>query len=507
MGVATIRHHHHFMAIWEYKVISSGKGGFATPALMENFLNQLGKDEWEIIDFRPAPDNPLAFQGLARRGTQREWTLEAAAAAQAKTEADKRRAEEHARREAEIEGRSYEPPSVPANAAEPVRDESLRRLRDTELDDDPDALAEEAAAGPAGDWDEWPEEDELPTLFDAIKPHLRKNQRGLGQAVAIDYLAKRWEQEDRDIIGALEECGFVVPDSEEARPEYFEFEGDLYWLNCNNRGQLFLNVREKPRPRFKVTSLRKLDPDDPAAAELVAEHEAEKQQEADRKAQQAAREAEREAQRQAAREAREAKAAAKAAPAEELAPPPETLPEGETLLALLLPRMRRNRRGPGISGSVSFLAKALQQSEEALVAALATLGLSVPAEANAKSEPVTVGDQVLWLNRDNRDGIWINGRRAADEAETPPPAPESLDRDTPPPADSPEAYTLTAEENTVEQADKPAKKKTTRKPSSRNRTRPKKSRLVEDDGTSGKTSLDSPTGEKTAEAPASTDEA
>ena len=81
------------MAIWEYKVISSGKGGFATPQLLENFLNQLGKDEWEIINYRSAPDNALAFTGLARRGTQRDWTLEAAAAAQAKADEEKRRAE------------------------------------------------------------------------------------------------------------------------------------------------------------------------------------------------------------------------------------------------------------------------------------------------------------------------------------------------------------------------------------------------------------------------------
>ena len=49
------------MAIWEYKVISSGKGGFASPAMLEKFLNDLGKEEWEVIDFRTPPDNPLAF--------------------------------------------------------------------------------------------------------------------------------------------------------------------------------------------------------------------------------------------------------------------------------------------------------------------------------------------------------------------------------------------------------------------------------------------------------------
>src|SRR3954466_10751742 len=82
-----------YMANWEYKVISSGKGGFASPALMEKFINDLGKEQWEIINFHTAPDNALAFTGLARRSVERDWTLEDAAAAAARAEADKLRAE------------------------------------------------------------------------------------------------------------------------------------------------------------------------------------------------------------------------------------------------------------------------------------------------------------------------------------------------------------------------------------------------------------------------------
>ena len=81
------------MSLWEYKVISSGKGGFASPALLEKFLNDLGREEWEIVHFQSQADNLLAFNGLARRSTQRDWSLQDAAAAAAKAEADKLRAE------------------------------------------------------------------------------------------------------------------------------------------------------------------------------------------------------------------------------------------------------------------------------------------------------------------------------------------------------------------------------------------------------------------------------
>src|ERR1039458_8122551 len=105
------------MALFEYKVITSGKGGFASPVLLEKFLNDLGKEDWEIIEFRTQPDNPLAFSGLARRPTQRDWTLEDAAAAAARTEADKLRVE------FEAKFRSASTEAGPAPAEAPAKEE------------------------------------------------------------------------------------------------------------------------------------------------------------------------------------------------------------------------------------------------------------------------------------------------------------------------------------------------------------------------------------------------
>ena len=67
------------MSSWEYKLISSGPLGFASMKLLEEHLSQLGKDEWEIINFTTKPDNPLVFHGLARRPVARDWFPPAAA--------------------------------------------------------------------------------------------------------------------------------------------------------------------------------------------------------------------------------------------------------------------------------------------------------------------------------------------------------------------------------------------------------------------------------------------
>ena len=404
------------MSLWEYKHITSGPHGFATPALLESYLNQLGKDEWEIVNFQPLPANPLAFNGIARRTTLRDWTLESAAAAAAKIEADKIRAEFAAKFQGNSPAAEFsheKPDSIVADTAAP--EDGFRKLRDTTRDDDPDAPEE------GDEWDNWENlDDDLPTLFEAIKPHLRKNQRGPGQSVGILFLSKRWGQTEADLVGALKECGFIMPETEETPPEYLEFEGELYWLNLNNRHELSLSTREKPRPVFRVVAAKKLDPADPVNAILAGETAAELaekvRREAERiarEAEHAARRAEREAQRKAEIENRKLESQTAAAPAmkaEVSASGP--LPQVEDLLAAIRPQMRRNRRGPGYSGSTIYLSRALKCAEADLVVALAGLGLNVPATAADKPVPSTIGEHVYWLNKDSRGAIWINGDEA-----------------------------------------------------------------------------------------------
>ncbi len=439
------------MSLWEYKHITSGPHGFATPALLESYLNQLGKDEWEIISYETLPASPLAFNGVARRTTLRDWTLESAAAAAAKIEADKLRAEfaakftGNASSGATTDAAAEKPSTLVSETA--ANEDGFRKLRDTERDGDPDAADE------GEDWDNWDNlEDDLPTFFEAIKPHLRKNQRGPGQSVGVTFLAKRWEQSEADMIGALKECGFTIPEREDDAPVHLEFEGELYWLNLNNRHELFLNTREKPRPVFRAVQAKPLDPSDPAAVLLAEEAAAEQAEKAKREVERLAREAEqatrraehearRVAQQAAAQAAREAAAAASAenrgqrtedggrttedgerktedggqttddGRTEEVVTvsTEELPPEADDFLAAVRAQMRRNRRGPGYSGSIAYLARAFKQSEADLVEMFTAVGLTVPATGNDKPVKTAIGAFVYWLNKDSRGAIWING--------------------------------------------------------------------------------------------------
>jgi hypothetical protein len=378
------------MAVWEYKVISSGKGGFATPALLESFLNQLGTDEWEIVEFRGQPDNPLAFSGLARRPTQRDWTLEDAAAAAARAEADKLRVE------FEAKFKSATSAAAPAEAQAPDHEagreqDGLRRLRDTDRDSDPDAPETDA---PEDEWDKLGTDDELPTFFEAMRPHLRRNQRGPGFSVGVDYLAKKWDISEDEVLGALKECGLEIPDDEDAKVTYVEYDGDLYWVNINRRGELWVNTKEKSRPVFRTVPGTRVEPE-----------------EGQRPAETPARREEREPQR----EPRQRREHTEEAPAT----PGEPLPTGPELLDRIRPHMRKNRREPGGSGSMSFLSRALKCSEAALLDAFTAMGLSASGGAGDPPVFVEVGGESWWLNKDSRGGIWINAREKRGEGAEP----------------------------------------------------------------------------------------
>ncbi|MFI5356271.1 MAG: hypothetical protein ACHQ4G_02935 [Opitutales bacterium] len=374
------------MALWEYKVISSGKGGFATPALLEKFLNDIGKEQWEIIEFRTAPDNALAFSGLARRPTQRDWTLEDAAAAAAKVEADKMRAEFEAKFRGATPAAAG-PAETQTGAAldeKVAPDDGFRQPIDTSRDQDPEA-DDEPETGSKEDWDKLVQEDELPTFFEAIRPHMRRNQRGPGTSVGVDYLAKKWGFDEADVVNALKECGFDVPDDEDAKPVYLEYDGDLYWVNINRRGELWINTKEKPQPIFRVVSAQRVTPEEPAPKSETAAPA-------------------------------DAAVEPAAAPTEVKNPRPKgqpqsaPLPAGLELLEKIRPKMRRNRHDAGGSGSTSFLTRAFKCSEADLLAAFAGLGLVLPENPGDKPVFIEIGAELWWLNRDQRGGIWINGR-------------------------------------------------------------------------------------------------
>ena len=451
------------MANWEYKVISSGKGGFASPALMEKFINDLGQDQWEIINFHTASDNPLAFTGLARRTTLRDWTLEDAVAAAARAETDKLRVEFEAKFKAGTTGASAaaeeKEPSFAEEKAAP--DDGYRRPVDTSRDDDPDA--------PEDEWQKLSAEDELPSFFDALKPHMRRNQRGPGMSVGLDFLAKKWKLEEADIKGALVECGMQIPGDENAKPVCVEYDGDIFWVNINRRGEIWINTREKPDPVFKIVQGKRLTDDEVAASEIAVPNAPREPQQSQAPSNQPAQEknhpqaGERRQDQPRHDDRREGRDQDNRQPAQgSSARAVEQVFAPKTLLAKIRGMMRRNRRGHGWSGSFSYLTKALKLDQAQLLEAVAEFGLRL---AGGK-EPVLAdeGSFTYWLNQNSNGEIWINAEEKRGER-NPQPAAASVAANTPdgspaPAADAAASESVPGEAAPAEPSSEPVTAKT-----------------------------------------------
>jgi hypothetical protein len=344
------------MPNWEYKLISSGPLGFASMKLLEEHLSQLGKDEWEIVNFTTKPDNPLVFNGLARRPVARDWFPPAAAAKPA-----------------------YTPPPMSAEEEDDAKDE--RSFAD-ELPPSRPVNAPEPADLGLGDFDDLAgSEEDLPTLFDALQPYLRKNSRG-ELCVELDFLAKKFEQEARDLLAAFAECGLPAPEGAGEKGIVVDHDGSLYWLERDQKGRVWVNTRDK---KFRTAKATPVPADELPAAEPPADR--------------------------APRPAREPQAER---PARE--PRPEIAASApNSFLGRIRSMMRRNRRGQGWSGSFPYLTKALQLDEAQLLEQLGGLGLRLPSEGEPQPPLAPDGDVVFWLNKNQRGEIWINARVARPE--------------------------------------------------------------------------------------------
>lgn len=327
------------MSSWEYKLISSGPLGFASMQLLEQHLNQLGKEEWEIIHFNTKPDNPLVFHGLARRAIMRDWFPPAAAKP------------------------AYVPPPIPPQEEEKEDDKDERSFAD-ELPPARPVNAPAPAPLSLGNFDDLGSggEEDLPTLFEALKPFLRKNPRG-DQSVELDFLARKFEQDSRELLVAFAECG-LKPPSDSGKGEVVDFEGSLYWLERDKKGRIWINTRAKKFKTVQATSV-------PAELEQPV----------------------------------------KAQPNDKVEKPAGdqagTATSG-SFLSRIRSMMRRNRhgRGWGWSGSFQYMTKALKLNQDQLLEKLGECGLRL---GNGQP-PVRVEDEgfVFWLNRNQRGEIWIN---------------------------------------------------------------------------------------------------
>jgi hypothetical protein len=285
-------------------------------------------------------------------------------------------------------------------------------------------------------------------------------------SVGVDHLAKKWGMGEDDIMAALKECGFAIPDDEDAPAEYLEYDGDLFWVNVNRRGEIWVNTKEKPRAVFKTQKAERFVPEvkegapapaGDASAPAEAPVPAEAKERRDDRPERGERSDHGKPERgergdRGDRGERGPKETRGQDRGQGGGGGGKHLPEGPALLDRIKPLMRRNRGGEGGSGSAGFLSRGLKCREPELMAAFNALGLHLPAAPGEPATEVVIGDALWWLNKDHRGGVWINARKpgtektaSSDGGQSAPAGAPVAAESTPAPSDSEAAIALSSE--------------------------------------------------------------
>jgi hypothetical protein len=91
----------------------------------------------------------------------------------------------------------------------------------------------------------------------AVRLLLQPKKRGEGVAALVAEVASQLGQTPERLIEALSAVGVNEPADPEAKPTFGENAGEIFWLNRNARGELWLNAKpskasaKKPRPKKK----------------------------------------------------------------------------------------------------------------------------------------------------------------------------------------------------------------------------------------------------------------
>jgi hypothetical protein len=94
----------------------------------------------------------------------------------------------------------------------------------------------------------------------AVRLLLKETKTG-GVAAPVERLAGELGKPADELIGALVASGLRVPEKPREKPAFAEHAGEIFWLNLNGKGELWLNAKaskysdgdgkgsRRPRPR------------------------------------------------------------------------------------------------------------------------------------------------------------------------------------------------------------------------------------------------------------------
>ena len=80
-------------------------------------------------------------------------------------------------------------------------------------------------------------------VLTAVRLLMQPKKKGEGFTVPLAELAEKLEKTPDTVQGLLANVGLQLPDSPKGKPTFAEHGGEVYWLNANAKGQIWLNAK------------------------------------------------------------------------------------------------------------------------------------------------------------------------------------------------------------------------------------------------------------------------
>jgi hypothetical protein len=87
----------------------------------------------------------------------------------------------------------------------------------------------------------------------AVRLLLKETKTG-AVAAPVERLAGELGKPVEELLGALTSSGLRVPEKAREKPVFAEHAGEIFWLNLNGKGELWLNAKQSKYPEDKDDS-------------------------------------------------------------------------------------------------------------------------------------------------------------------------------------------------------------------------------------------------------------
>ena len=81
-------------------------------------------------------------------------------------------------------------------------------------------------------------------ILTAVRLLMQPKKRGEGVTAQVAELAAKLEKSADQLLALLATAGLQLPESPKAKPTFAEHGGEIYWLNANAKGQVWLNAKQ-----------------------------------------------------------------------------------------------------------------------------------------------------------------------------------------------------------------------------------------------------------------------